>query len=41
MILDMRNRPDCEVPPAIHAIGICAAKAGDAAAPRACIAGFI
>ena len=43
MMMDMRkypNWPNCEVPHEIHAIGICAAAAGDAALARAYIEGF-
>ena len=40
MMIDMRKRPDCEVPHEIHAIGIFAAAAGDAAVTRAYIEGF-
>ena len=40
MIMDMRKHPNCEVAPEIHAFGICAATAGDAAATRAYIEGF-
>ena len=40
MMIDMRKHPNCEVAPEIHAFGICAATAGDAAATRAYIEGF-
>ena len=40
MMADMRKHPNCEVPHEIHAIGISAAAAGDAAAARAYIEGF-
>ena len=40
MMMDMRKYPNCEVPHEIHAIGICAAAAGDAALVRAYIEGF-
>jgi len=40
MMMDMRKHPNCEVPHAIHAIGIFAAAAGDAAGARAYIEGF-
>ena len=40
MMMDMRKYPNCEVPHEIHAIGICAAAAGDAAVARAYIEGF-
>jgi hypothetical protein len=43
MMMDMRkypNSPNCEVPHEIHAIGIYAAAAGDAALARAYIDGF-
>jgi hypothetical protein len=43
MMMDMRkylNCPNCKVPHEIHAIGICAAAAGDAALARAYIDGF-
>ncbi len=40
MMIDMRKHPDCEVPHEIHAIGIFAAAAGDAAMARAYIEGF-
>jgi len=40
MIMDMRKHPSCGVPHEIHAIGISAATAGDAAAARAYIEGF-
>ena len=40
MMMDMRKYPDCEVPHEIHATGIFAAAAGDAALARAYIEGF-
>jgi hypothetical protein len=40
MMADMRKHPNCEVPHEIHAIGIFAAAAGDAAVVRAYIEGF-
>jgi hypothetical protein len=40
MMIDMRKRRDCEVPHEIHAIGISAAAAGNAAVARAYIEGF-
>ena len=40
MMADMRKHPNCEVPHEIHAIGISAAAAGDAAVARAYIEGF-
>ena len=40
MMMDMRKHPNCEVPHEIHAIGIFAAAAGDAAVVRAYIEGF-
>ena len=40
MMMDMRKGPDCGVPNKIHAIGISAAAAGDAASARAYIEGF-
>jgi hypothetical protein len=40
MMMDMRKHPDCGVPHAIHAIGISAAAAGDAALARVYIEGF-
>jgi hypothetical protein len=40
MMMDVRKHPNCEVPHAIHAIGIFAAAAGDAAGARAYIEGF-
>jgi hypothetical protein len=40
IIMDLRKHPDCAVAPAIHAIGIGAAVAGDAAATRDYIEGF-
>jgi hypothetical protein len=40
MMMDMRKYPNCEVPHEIHAIGIFAAAAGDAAVARAYIEGF-
>ena len=40
MMIDMRKHPDCEVPHEIHATGIFAAGAGDAAVARAYIEGF-
>jgi hypothetical protein len=40
MMMDMRKYPNCEVPHEIHAIGISAAAAGDAALARAYIEGF-
>jgi hypothetical protein len=43
MMMDMRNYPNypnCEVPHEIHATGIFAAAAGDAALARAYIEGF-
>ena len=40
MMMDMRKHPNCEVPHEIHAIGIFAAAAGDAAVARAYIEGF-
>ncbi|HEX5211513.1 MAG TPA: hypothetical protein VFW22_07250 [Pseudolabrys sp.] len=40
MMMDMRKHPDCGVPREIHAIGICAAAAGDTAMVRAYIDGF-
>jgi hypothetical protein len=35
MMMDMRKAPNCEVPDEIHAIGIYAVVAGDAAVARA------
>ena len=40
MMMDMRKGPDCGVPHGIHAIGIRAAAAGDAAVACAYIEGF-
>jgi hypothetical protein len=40
MMADMRKDPNCRVPRAVHAIGISAAAAGDAAVARAYIEGF-
>ena len=40
MMMDMRKHPNCGVPHEIHAIGIFAAAAGDAAVARAYIEGF-
>jgi hypothetical protein len=40
MMMDMRKGPNCGVPHIIHAIGISAAGAGDAAVARAYIEGF-
>jgi hypothetical protein len=40
MMADMQKRPNCGVPHEIHAIGISAAVAGDAAVARAHIEGF-
>ena len=40
MMSDMRKHPNCGVPHEIHAIGISAAAAGDAAVARAYIEGF-
>jgi hypothetical protein len=40
MMADMRKGPNCGVPHVIHAIGISAAVAGDAAVARAYIEGF-
>jgi hypothetical protein len=40
MMMDMRKHPNCGVPHEIHAIGISAAAAGDAAVVRAYIEGF-
>jgi len=40
MMMDMRKHSNCGVPREIHAIGICAAAAGDAAMVRAYIEGF-
>ena len=40
MMMDMRKHPNCGVPHEIHAIGISAAAAGDAAVARAYIEGF-
>jgi hypothetical protein len=40
MMMDMRKRPDCGVPHGVHAIGILAAAADDAAVARAYIEGF-
>ena len=40
MMMDMRKGPNCGVPREIHAIGICAVTAGDAAVARAYIEGF-
>jgi hypothetical protein len=40
MMMDMRKHPECGVPSAINAIGICAAAAGDVAMARAYIDGF-
>ena len=40
MMMDMRKHPDCGVPHAIHAFGISAAAAGDAALARVYIEGF-
>jgi hypothetical protein len=40
MIMDMRKGQNCGVPHEIHAIGISAAAAGDAAVARAYILGF-
>ena len=40
MMMDMLKHPNCGVPPAIHAFGISAAAAGDAALARVYIEGF-
>jgi hypothetical protein len=40
MMMDMRKQPDCGVPHEVHAIGICAADAGDVALARVYIDGF-
>jgi hypothetical protein len=40
MMMDMRKGPNCGVPDEIHAIGIYAVVAGDAALARAYIEGF-
>ena len=40
MMMDMRKHPNCGVPHEIHAIGIFAAAAGNAAVARAYIEGF-
>jgi hypothetical protein len=40
MMADMRKHPDCGVPHEVHAIGIFAAAAGNAAVARAYIEGF-
>jgi hypothetical protein len=40
MMTDMRKHPNCGVPHEIHAIGISAVTAGDAAVARAYIEGF-
>jgi|GEM_PF-938184 len=40
MMMDMRKHPNCGVPHEIHAIGIYAAAAGDAAVARAYVDGF-
>jgi hypothetical protein len=40
MMMDMRKGPNCGVPNKIHAIGISAVAAGDAALARAYIEGF-
>ena len=40
MMMDMRKHPNCGVPHEIHAIGIFAAAAGNAAMARAYIEGF-
>jgi len=40
MMMDMRKGPNSRVPHEIHAIGILAAAAGDAAVARAYIEGF-
>ena len=40
MMMDMRKGPNCGVPHAVHAIGILAAAADDAAVARAYIEGF-
>jgi hypothetical protein len=40
MMADMRKHPDCGVPHEVHAIGISAAAAGNAAVARAYIEGF-
>jgi hypothetical protein len=40
MMMDMRKHPNCGVPHEIHAIGIFAAAASDAAVVRAYIEGF-
>jgi hypothetical protein len=40
MMMDMRKGPNCGVPREIHAIGISAAAAGDAAVAHAYIEGF-
>ena len=40
MMTDMRRNPTYGVPPEIHAMGIFAAAAGDAAGARAYIEGF-
>ena len=40
MMIDMRKHPNCEVPHEIHAIGISAAVAGNAAVASAYIEGF-
>ena len=40
MMMDMRKHPNCGVPHAIHAFGISAAAAGNAALARVYIEGF-
>ena len=40
MMMDMRKHPNCGAPHEIHAIGISAAVAGDAAVARVYIEGF-
>jgi hypothetical protein len=40
MMADMRKHPDCGVPHEVHAIGISAVAAGNAAVARAYIEGF-
>ena len=40
MMADMRKHPDCGVPHEVHAIGISAAAAANAAVARAYIEGF-
>ncbi|RXG89250.1 hypothetical protein EAS61_28220 [Bradyrhizobium zhanjiangense] len=41
MMMDMRKGPNCGAPTEIHTFGISAAAAGDTAAVRAYIEGFI